>query len=220
MALQEAVWGLGVFPNKIANENTAANTLNFSNAATVTTVGATGLSNLTLTNLTGNVSLVGGDQTLAAGTSDVASGGMLDRMRVNRARAKSGRNVRVVQHASGAVIIPHESDFPAMTLHDGENLSGASIPLKCYVEYNRSKLGKLRETPASFLLKRGYMATIAENENGTGASRNDVAQDHDVVINTLPSGHRMEQRCELDQGTGPRHQTTTGCHRGDDQDAR
>lgn len=113
---------------------------------------------------------------------------MLDRMRVNGARAKSGHNVRVVQHASGTVVIPHESDFPAMTLYDGENLTGASIPLKSYVEYNGAKLGKLKKTPASFLLKRGYMATIAEEENGSGKSRNLVAQDHDIVINTMPAG--------------------------------
>jgi hypothetical protein len=38
------------------------------------------------------------------------------------------------------------------------------------------------------LLKRGYMATIAQHENGSGISRNYVAQDHDVVVGTLPAG--------------------------------
>lgn len=112
----------------------------------------------------------------------------LDRMRANGARAKSGENVRVVQHASGSVIIPHDPDFTAMTVYDGGNLSGSSIPLKCHVEYDHAKLARLQESPASFVLKRGYMATIAEKENGTGTSRNYVAQDHDLVINTLPAG--------------------------------
>lgn len=61
--------------NNIANVTPAKNTARFSNAATVTTVGGTGLSKLTLTNLTGTVNLQGGDQILAAGSSDIASGG-------------------------------------------------------------------------------------------------------------------------------------------------
>lgn len=59
----------------IANENTAANTFAFSNAATVNTVGGTSLRNLTLTNITGSINLQGGDQFLAAGNHDIASGG-------------------------------------------------------------------------------------------------------------------------------------------------
>ena len=64
--------------NNISNENTAANTFNFSNAATVTTVGGTSLRNLTLTDITGNISLQGGDQFLAAGSHKIASGGSFD----------------------------------------------------------------------------------------------------------------------------------------------
>lgn len=118
----------------------------------------------------------------------------LNRMRVNGAAAKSDRNVRVVQYGSGAVIIPHEPDFPAMTVYDGKSLSGTSIPLKSHVEYNAAKLGKLKGPASSFVLKRGYMATIAQKENGTGISRNYVAQDHDVVVNTMPAGLDTELR--------------------------
>ena len=39
----------------------------------------------------------------------------------------------------------------------------------------------------SFRLKRGYMATIAQHENGTGISRNYVAQDHDLDVKDLPA---------------------------------
>ena len=56
------------------------------------------------------------------------------------------------------------------------------------------KLGKLKGTAASLILRRGYTATLAEKENGTGASVNYVAQDHDLVIESLPAG--------LDKGVG------------------
>jgi hypothetical protein len=112
----------------------------------------------------------------------------VSRMKVSGAKAKSGVNVRVVQYGQGAVVIPHEPDFPAMTICDGKDLGGTSIPLKCYTEYNSARLGKLKAPAASFVLKRGYMATLAQNEKGTGASRNYVAQDHDIVVDGLPPG--------------------------------
>ena len=112
----------------------------------------------------------------------------LGRMRVEGEKANVGSNVRVVQYASGTVVIPHEPDHAAMTLYDGKELTGTAVPLSCYVEYNGAKLGKLKGPATSFLLKRGYTATIAQKENGTGASRNYVAQDHDLVIDKLPAG--------------------------------
>ncbi|MES2658812.1 MAG: glycosyl hydrolase [Verrucomicrobiota bacterium] len=112
----------------------------------------------------------------------------LSRMRINSAKANAGTNVQVVQYGPGAVVIPHEPDYAAMTLHDGKELTGTSVPLKCYEDYNGAKFGKLQGPASSFILKRGYMATLAQKENGTGISRNYVAQDHDVVINTMPAG--------------------------------
>ena len=110
----------------------------------------------------------------------------LDRMWVNGAPAALDTNVRVVQYESGAVIIPHGPDFAAMTVFNGKALTGPSMPLQCYVPYDDAKLGTVKAI-SSFRLKRGYMATIAQQENGTGVSRNYVAQDHDLEVKTLPA---------------------------------
>jgi len=112
----------------------------------------------------------------------------LDRMLVSGRKASLKTNLRVVQYGSGAVVIPHEPDFPAMTVYESKDLAGSSMPLKCHVEYDDSRLLKLKNSISSFVLKRGYTATIAANENGTGPSVNYVAQDHDVVVNSLPKG--------------------------------
>ena len=114
--------------------------------------------------------------------------GFLARMRVNGARAVLDENVRVAQYGSGSVVIPQGPDFPAMTVFDGKSLAGSALPLKCHVAYDAEKLGAMKNSVRSFLLKRGYMATIAQNENGTGVSRNYVAQDHDLAISDLPAG--------------------------------
>ena len=110
----------------------------------------------------------------------------LDRMLVNGRKAALKTNIRVVQHGDGAVVIPHEPDFPAMTVYEGKDQTGASMPLKCHVEYNDARLLKMEKSISSFVLKRGYTATIAANENGTGTSVNYVAQDHDLEVKMLP----------------------------------
>lgn len=116
----------------------------------------------------------------------------LGRMRVNRDKAEPGVNLRVAQYGSGSVVIPHAPDFPAMTLYDGKDLSGSPVVVSTYEKPTAASLIKSGKPAASFVLKRGYMATIAEKENGTGVSRNYVAQDHDIVVGRLPEG--------LDQG--------------------
>src|SRR5690606_573280 len=51
-----------------------------------------------------------------------------------------------------------------------------------------ASLGPFAANIRSFTLKRGYTATFASNENGTGTSRNFVAQDSDIEISVMPSG--------------------------------
>ena len=116
---------------------------------------------------------------------------LLEKIRVYGVPAEVGKNVRVAQYGGGgAVVIPHGEDFPAMTVFLQKGCAGASMPLKCYEQEGVIE----GMTVGSFRLKRGYMATIAEKKDGTGVSRNYVAQDHDLEIDSLPAG--------LDQGLG------------------
>ncbi len=111
----------------------------------------------------------------------------VNRMLVDGKKAVSGRNVRVTRYGTGAVVIPQEKEFPGMMAYGSKDLAGESMALEAHVPYNSAKLGKLKEGMSSFVLKRGYMATLAEKEDGTGISKNYVAQDHDVVVKTLPA---------------------------------
>ena len=110
----------------------------------------------------------------------------LDRMFVDGEPAKIDHNLRVTAFESGTVVIPHGPQFEAMSVYDAKSLSGPAMGLKCYEKYNDAKLGAMKGAISSFRLKRGYMATIAENENGTGVSRNYVAQDGDIEVKSLP----------------------------------
>ena len=113
--------------------------------------------------------------------------GLLKRMRVNGGNAIAGKNVRVVQYGPGTVIIPHEPDYPAMTVFANLSFEGASKSLTCYKEYSDANLAPIKSNVSSFRLKRGYMATLATQRDGTGSSENYVAQDQDIEVKSLPT---------------------------------
>ena len=111
----------------------------------------------------------------------------LGQVRVSGAAAVADNNCRVVQHgAAGTVVIPHPSGFQPLTVYSGPNFTGASMSLGQHVYY-RSALGAMYANIGSFKLKRGYTATLAQYENGSGVSRNYVAQDGDVEVSLLPA---------------------------------
>jgi hypothetical protein len=113
---------------------------------------------------------------------------LLPRIRVNGAVAAVDANIRVVQHVAGAVVIPHPADYRPLEVFTGRHLGGASARLQTYTAYGNATLGAFAANIRSFRLKRGYTATFAANENGTGASRNFVAQDSDLELSFMPSG--------------------------------
>ena len=97
--------------------------------------------------------------------------------RVNDEVAIPGGNIRIVQYASGSVVIPHAPDFLPLEVFAGPHLQGASTPLGQLTYHREVDLGSMNDAISSFRLKCGYMATLAENEDGTGHSRVYVAQD-------------------------------------------
>ena len=106
----------------------------------------------------------------------------LDRMLVRGARADLQSDIRVEQYASGSVVIPHGPDFPALSLFPAHRASGRPKIYSAYEPYGADRI----LAADSFILMRGYMATLAQNEDGTGFSRTYVAQDHDLIVDRLP----------------------------------
>ena len=84
-------------------------------------------------------------------------------------------------------MIPYPSDFEPLTIYDGENFNGRSMSLSPYTEYGADELGLLAGRASSFILKRGYTMTVAQNADGSGQSRNYVAADGDLEIGVLPT---------------------------------
>ena len=111
---------------------------------------------------------------------------LLSRFRVSGAPAALGTNLRIVQHTQGAVVMAHGDDFAAFEAFDARYFAGSRKPLYPYAEYDGTSLGRMDAAIQSFRLRRGYMATVATAENGTGTSRVYIAQDGDLEVGRLP----------------------------------
>ncbi len=118
----------------------------------------------------------------------VAIASHLSYISINGQPAVNNVNFRVTNYLQGCVIIPHAPNFEALTLFKEESFTGDEmkcIPLKYY---KIAELGSFDNTVSSFKLKKGYMATFAQNENGTGYSKVYIAENEDIEISTLPTG--------------------------------
>ena len=116
----------------------------------------------------------------------VVQASYLGQFLVNGAAAALNTNIRLVEYAMGTVVIPHSSSITPLQIFIGPNFLGASTNLSLYTYYNTSAaLGVFNQNIKSFKLKRGYMATLAQNANGTGASQVFVAQDADLDVGFL-----------------------------------
>lgn len=116
----------------------------------------------------------------------VVQASYLSQFLVNGAAAALNTNIRVVEYAMGTMVIPHSSTITPLQIFTSPDFLGASTNLALYTYYNTSTaLGGFNQNIRSFRLKRGYMATFAQNANGTGVSQVFVAQDADLDVGFL-----------------------------------
>ena len=106
----------------------------------------------------------------------------LQNITINGEALSEETNARIGIWGNGCVIYPHVLKYSnALTVYTEGNFTGESrtdfIP---YTKY--TNLGDFKDNIESFILKRGYMATLATNTDGSGYSRVFIAQDEDLEI--------------------------------------
>lgn len=89
-------------------------------------------------------------------------------------------NVRVSIYRHGTVIIPHSKSFQPIEVYSGQNYTGDAQKFGLFTFNNA--LGAFDNKVRSFKLKRGYMATLANNADGTGYSRVFIADNADLEV--------------------------------------
>jgi hypothetical protein len=107
---------------------------------------------------------------------------------INGTPAANNSNVRVSIYKNGTVVIPNGNvtSTHALQVYTGTNLSGATTSYEITTYHDSLKT--FNNAIRSFKLKRGYMATFANNRDGSGYSRVFIANDADLVVNTMPQG--------------------------------
>lgn len=104
-------------------------------------------------------------------------------VKINGKKAVADSNCRVEIYLRGAVVIPLPADAPFVANMDEGSFS---LPLG-----NKTDLAGYSNKARSFVLKRGYMATVATGVKGGGYSRVYVADHADLTV-TLPKA--LDQR--------------------------
>ncbi len=112
----------------------------------------------------------------------------LNHILIDSSEAVIDENIRVVQYVEGTVVISHGSGYMPMEVYAEDGLSGSSMKHGLYTFYKNAMLGDMNDAIKSFRLKKGYMATLARDEKGTGYSRVYIADTGDVIVDTLPEG--------------------------------
>lgn len=104
-------------------------------------------------------------------------------IRVNGQAVSIATNGRVAVYGQGSVVIPLGPSYQPLTAYSGEDFSGDSMKFSVGTYY--TNLGEFENNIRSIRLKRGYMATLATNNDGTGYSRVFIADREDIVIGSL-----------------------------------
>jgi hypothetical protein len=107
---------------------------------------------------------------------------------VNGQPAINKVNIRVTNYLRGCVIMPHAPNFEALTLYKDAGFTGEEMKCIPNKYYKSADLGSFDNAVSSFKLQKGYMATFAQNENGSGYSKVFIAEKEDIQISTLQIG--------------------------------
>ena len=176
-----------------------------------TTVGAV---NLTATSLSGGTVTIneGGYLTLSSATpllnnvqinftsgigwikstnykASAVSTGNLGQIKVNSIPAVYASNLRLDHYyLNGCVIRANLAATTPLTVYDNTNLGGSSAEITINtIHSNTAIANSMNNRIESFILKKGFMVTFANEIDGTGKSKNYIASEADLVINSLPA---------------------------------
>ncbi|MFK7789691.1 MAG: glycosyl hydrolase [Phycisphaeraceae bacterium] len=147
---------------------------------------------------------------------------LLDKLRIDGGIAKLGVNVRLAPYVNGTLVQPHGTDYQPLITYSQTRYKGEGRSFSLHKYYKAKELGEDNDRINSFVLTRGYIATFAANQDGTGESKVYIARDRDLKIAQLPSGLReavsfirvFPWRWTGKKGFGGKHQNAVNlaCH--------
>lgn len=118
----------------------------------------------------------------------VVKANWLNKVTINGLSAATDPNVRIAIYKNGTAVIPN-GNLTSQAALEAFTETGLTGDTKAYeIETYHDSLGAFDNKIRSFKLHRGYIATLANNADGSGYSRVFIANDSDLVVNTMPQG--------------------------------
>lgn len=113
----------------------------------------------------------------------------ISQIKVNGADASYQTNLRLDNYyLEGKVIRSNDLSTVPLIIYDDSNLQGTSGNLSVDIVHSGQAISNnMNNKTESFMLKKGFMATFAIDEDGTNKSKNYIASTEDLIINELPS---------------------------------
>lgn len=108
---------------------------------------------------------------------------------VNDAVGTVDQNLRLNQYyQQGALLRKKDLGYTPLVIYSGTSGSSSSADLYEAITYTGNSIpAGLNNQTQSFILKRGYMATFAIQDNGTGKSKVYIASEEDLRVDVLPA---------------------------------
>ena len=112
----------------------------------------------------------------------------LGQIKVNGITSVYKTNLRLDNYyLKGCIIRSNDASTSPLSVYDSANLQGNPVLIPVNTIHSGSAIpGAMNNKIESFLLKKGFMITIADEAAGTGSSKNYIASESDLVINALP----------------------------------
>lgn len=97
-------------------------------------------------------------------------------------------NARIAQYYYGCAISAYSASLVPLQVYSSANLAGSSANIVVNTIFSGSAIpGNMHNNITSFRLKKGYMVTMAVENDGTGVSKVYIASESDLVVNALPA---------------------------------
>ncbi|WP_332912903.1 glycosyl hydrolase [Algoriphagus boritolerans] len=112
----------------------------------------------------------------------------LSRILISNQTGVLDQNFRINQYyQKGAVIRPLNPDFGSIEVFSSSGAEGAGVSLQEDLIYRGGAISLGDNALSSFILKRGFMVTLANNPDGTGKSKVYIASEEDLKVENLPA---------------------------------
>lgn len=120
---------------------------------------------------------------------DQIMAGFIPQVLISNLPGSNDGNFRINQYyQSGTLIRPFSPTYSALEIYSGASLSGTKAAVNENRIYSGAAIpGGLNDQIASFVLKRGFMATFGVSENGTSKSKVYIASTEDLIVESLPA---------------------------------